>query len=118
MVATAADAARARRAVAGLHVAPAVAAYVVGIIAATRADPDLALGASPRAGLHLLAMARAGAAMAGRSYVSPDDVALAAPGVLAHRLVPAGRQASDAEASAAAARALVRHVASVPVPRR
>lgn len=63
-------------------------------------------------------MARAGAAMEGRSYVSPDDVALAAPGVLAHRLVPAGRQASDAEASEAAASALARHVASVPVPRR
>ena len=117
-VATAADAARARRAVAGLHVAPAIADYVVGIVAATRADPDLALGASPRAGLHLLAMARAGAAMAGRSYVSPDDVALAAPGVLTHRLVPAGRQATDAEVSEAAARALARHIASVPVPRR
>ena len=117
-VATADDAVRARRAVAGLHVAPAVAAYVVALVAATRADPDLVLGASPRAGLHLLAMARAGAAMAGRSYVSPDDVALAAPGVLTHRLVPAGRQATDAEVSEAAARAQARHIASVPVPRR
>ena len=116
-VATADDAVRARRAVAGLHVAPAVAAYVVALVAATRADPDLVLGASPRAGLHLLAMARAGAAMAGRDYVSPDDVALAAPGVLTHRLVPAGRQASAAEAAAVAARVLADCIASVAVPR-
>ena len=116
-VATADDAVRARRAVAGLHVAPAVAAYVVALVAATRADPDLVLGASPRAGLHLLAMARAGAAMAGRDYVSPDDVALAAPGVLTHRLVPAGRQASAAEAAAVAARVLADRIASVAVPR-
>lgn len=116
-VATADDAVRARRAVAGLHVAPAVAAYVVALVAATRADPDLVLGASPRAGLHLLAMARAGAAMAGRDYVSPDDVALAAPGVLTHRLVPAGRQASAVEAAAVAARVLADRIASVAVPR-
>lgn len=116
-VTTADDAVRARRAVAGLHVAPAVAAYVVALVAATRADPDLVLGASPRAGLHLLAMARAGAAMAGRDYVSPDDVALAAPGVLTHRLVPAGRQASAAEAAAVAARVLADRIASVAVPR-
>ena len=116
-VAVADDVIRARRAVAGLHVAPAVAAYVVALVSATRADPNLALGASPRAGLHLLAMARAGAAMAGRTYVSPDDVALAAPGVLTHRLVPAGRQPSDAAASEVAARALARHIASTPVPR-
>ena len=116
-VATADDAVRARRAVAGLHVAPAVAAYVVALVAATRADPDLVLGASPRAGLHLLAMARAGAAMAGRDYGSPDDVALAAPGVLTHRLVPAGRQASAVEAAAVAARVLADRIASVAVPR-
>ena len=116
-VATADDAVRARRAVAGLHVAPAVAAYVVALVAATRADPDLVLGASPRAWLHLLAMARAGAAMAGRDYVSPDDVALAAPGVLTHRLVPAGRQASAVEAAAVAARVLADRIASVAVPR-
>ena len=116
-VATADDAVRARRAVVGLHVAPAVAAYVVALVAATRADPDLVLGASPRAGLHLLAMARAGAAMAGRDYVSPDDVALAAPGVLTHRLVPAGRQASAVEAAAVAARVLADRIASVAVPR-
>ena len=116
-VATADDAVRARRAVAGLHVAPAVAAYVVALVAATRADPDLVRGARPRAGLHVLAWARAGAAMAGRDYVSPDDVALAAPGVLTHRLVPAGRQASAAEAAAVAARVLADRIASVAVPR-
>ena len=116
-VAVADDVIRARRTVAGLYVDPAVAAYVVALVSATRTDPNLALGASPRAGLHLLAMARAGAAMAGRTYVSPDDVALAAPGVLTHRLVPAGRQASAAEAAAVAARVLADRIASVAVPR-
>ena len=115
-VAVADDVIRARRTVAGLYVDPAVAAYVVALVSATRTDPNLALGASPRAGLHLLAMARARAAMAGRAYVSPDDVARAAPRVLTHRLVPAGRQASDASASKAAARALARHIKSIPVP--
>ena len=115
-VAVADDVIRARRTVAGLYVDPAVAAYVVALVSATRTDPNLALGASPRAGLHLLAMARARAAMAGRAYVSPDDVARAAPRVLTQRLEPAGRQATDASASLMAARALARHIKSIPVP--
>ena len=116
-VATADDAVRARRAVAGLHVAPAVAAYVVALVAATRADPDLVLGASPRAGLHLLAMARAGAGLAGRGYVAPDGVARGAAGVRTHPGGPAGRQAPAAETAAVAARVLADRIASVAVPR-
>ena len=50
-VATQDEAQRARRTVAGLHVDPAVARYAVELVAATRRDPALLLGASPRAGL-------------------------------------------------------------------
>jgi MoxR-like ATPase len=69
-------------------VADAVRRYAVDLVAATRTHPDLRLGASPRATLHLLRAAKAAAALAGREYALPDDVqALAAP-VLAHRLLP------------------------------
>ncbi|MEU6930235.1 MoxR family ATPase [Streptomyces sp. NPDC046385] len=75
-------------AVRGVHVAEAVRRYAVDIVSATRSHPDLRLGASPRATLHLLRAAKASAALSGREFVLPDDLqALAAP-VLAHRLLP------------------------------
>jgi MoxR-like ATPase len=74
-------------AVRAVHVSPAVKQYVVDIVAATRASPDLRLGASPRATLHLIRAARASAALDGRDYVLPDDVASLAAAVLAHRLL-------------------------------
>ncbi|MDO4901535.1 MoxR family ATPase [Actinomyces sp.] len=110
------DARAARAAVAGLHLAPAVADYIVALVSATRSDEAIALGASPRAGLHLAAVARARAAMGGRGFVSPDDVARAGVDVLAHRLIPAGHHASAADALAAATRALRRIIAGTPVP--
>jgi MoxR-like ATPase len=62
--------------------------YIISIANATRTSPELRLGASPRATLHLLRASRAWAALDGRDYVIPDDVqALAAP-VLSHRLLP------------------------------
>ena len=57
-----------------VHVAPDVRRYAVDLVAATRASPDLRLGASPRATLHLLRAARAAAALDDRDYVLPDDV--------------------------------------------
>ena len=117
-VATQDEAPRARRTVAGLHVDPAVARYAVELVAATRRDPALLLGASPRAGLQLLAHARARAAMDGRGFVSPDDVARAAPAVLTHRLIPAERHVSPARTHAAAAQALARVVSATAVPGR
>jgi len=77
----------ARAAAAAVRVDDAVGAYVVALVRATRALPSVALGASPRAAVHLLAAARAFAVLAGRDFVTPDDVADAAPAVLAHRLV-------------------------------
>jgi MoxR-like ATPase len=70
-----------------VHVADAVKSYAVAIAAATRRHPDLRLGASPRASLHLLRAARAHAAVEGREYVIPDDLQLLAVPVLAHRLL-------------------------------
>jgi MoxR-like ATPase len=85
-----ADAATVRRLitiVASVHASPAVKEYLVDVTTATRQHPDLRLGASPRASLHLLRAARATAAMAGRDHVLPDDVQELAVPVLAHRLL-------------------------------
>jgi MoxR-like ATPase len=71
----------------GVHVSPEVRQYVVALLAATRTAADLRLGASPRAGLQLLRVAKAHAALAGRDYVRPDDVQELAEPVLAHRLL-------------------------------
>jgi MoxR-like ATPase len=68
-------------------VADEVAGYVVDVVRATRALPSVTLGASPRAAVHLLAASRAAARLAGRAFVTPDDVASVAPAVLAHRLI-------------------------------
>jgi len=71
----------------GVHVAHAVKQYAVDLVNATREAPDLRLGASPRATLHLLRCARAVAALEGRDYVLPDDLQVLAVPVLAHRLL-------------------------------
>jgi MoxR-like ATPase len=71
-----------------VHVSEPVNRYIVEIAAATRSTPELRLGASPRASLHLVRAAKAAAAMDGREYVVPDDVLALAPVVLSHRLVP------------------------------
>ncbi len=70
-----------------VHVSPAVKQYTVDIVTATRTSPDLRLGASPRATLHLIRAARAAAALDGRDFVLPDDIQLLAGPVLAHRLL-------------------------------
>ena len=71
-----------------VYVSDAVQRYAVSVSAATRRSPELTLGASPRATLHLVRAAKARAAMAGRDYVLPDDVRALAGAVLAHRLLP------------------------------
>jgi MoxR-like ATPase len=75
-------------AVRGVHVAEPVRRYAVDLVGATRTHPDLRLGASPRATLHLLRAAKASAALSGREYALPDDVQALAVAVLAHRLLP------------------------------
>ena len=70
-----------------VHVAPAVQRYAIDLVTASRNTPEVRLGASPRATLHLVRAARAAAALDDRDYVLPDDVRGLAVPVLAHRLI-------------------------------
>src|SRR4051794_31291048 len=87
VVAEAADVRAARAAVDGVRVADDVAGYLVEVVRRTRELPSVTLGASPRAAVHLLVAAKAAAALAGREFVTPDDVAGLAGPVLGHRIV-------------------------------
>jgi MoxR-like ATPase len=71
-----------------VYVSPAIKRYAIDLVTATRTTPELRLGASPRATLHLVRAARAHAALSGRDYVIPDDLQDLAVPVLAHRLLP------------------------------
>ena len=71
-----------------IHVSDQVRRYAVDLVIATRNSPELRLGASPRATLHLIRAARAAAALDDRDYVLPEDVQDLAVAVLAHRLLP------------------------------
>jgi MoxR-like ATPase len=95
-----------------VHCSPAVAQYIVELGAATRAHPDVRLGASPRASLAVLQAARAHAVMSGRVYVAPDDVKAVAVASLAHRFILNGGE--DRPAGIAVVRAVLE---AVPVPR-
>jgi MoxR-like ATPase len=86
-VASAADLERAIEAVKGVYVEDSLNRYVVAILRHTRSDSRLALGASPRAGIALMRVAKAHAMMRGREYVIPADVKDVAADVLAHRVI-------------------------------
>ena len=77
----------AQSAASAVHGSEALRRYVVAILDATRADPRVDLGASPRAGLMLFRAAKAMAALDGRDHALPDDVQALADSVLAHRLL-------------------------------
>ncbi len=85
-VADAAELLAMRAAIELVHVAPAVGRYMVDLVAATRRNPQLQVGASPRGSLALLKLSRCRAVLAGRDYVLPDDVKAVAVPALAHRL--------------------------------
>jgi MoxR-like ATPase len=72
-----------------VYVEETVGEYVVSIVRHTRESSLLALGASPRAGIALLRMAKARAVALGRDYVIPEDVQSVAGAVLAHRVIVA-----------------------------
>lgn len=100
-----------------VHVAPAVATYAVSLLEATRTSPLTSLGASPRAGLALLAMARVRALAAGQDAVYPGDVHAMAPAVLAHRIIftdPSARTGALARQQ----ELLEQILGEVPAPRR
>jgi MoxR-like ATPase len=73
-------------AVEDVHVAESIGLYIVDLVGATRANPRVQVGASPRGTLALLKLSRCRAALRGRDYVTPEDVKDVAPSALAHRL--------------------------------
>jgi MoxR-like ATPase len=88
--------------------------YVVRIVEESRRSPDLILGASPRAGVHLLRAAKTAAAVEGRDFVTPDDVKALAIPTLRHRMV----LRAEAEIEGLDADAVCRRVlARLDVPR-
>lgn len=76
-----------QEAVKGVRVEPAVAEYIVRLVAVTRGDSRLRAGISPRGSLTLYRMAQARAWRDGRNFVLPEDVRALATSVLSHRLV-------------------------------
>ena len=78
--------AQARREIRAVRVEPALFDYLLAIVRRTRDWPTIALGASPRAAAALLLVGKGYAAREGRDFLIPDDVKLAAPPVLRHRL--------------------------------
>jgi MoxR-like ATPase len=112
-VATAADV---RSLVAGataVFVEESVNRYVVALLRQTRSDGRLYLGASPRAGIALLRVAKARALADGRGFVAPDDVKAVAEPVLAHRLILAPEARSAGLTGATLVREALEHT---PVP--
>ena len=96
-------------------VSPQVKDYIISLANATRTSPELRLGASPRAALHLLRASRAWAALDGRDYVIPDDVQRLARPVLAHRLLPTAEAIVERHLPE---QVVDRIVAQLPLPRR
>jgi MoxR-like ATPase len=98
-----------------VHIADSVRRYAVDLVTATRGHPDLRLGASPRATLHLLRAGRATAALDERDYVVPDDLQTLADPVLSHRLL----LSAEAQIARRSTSAVVADIlAAVPVPAR
>jgi MoxR-like ATPase len=113
-VASAADLVQAREAVAQVTVAPEVMAYVVDLVRATRALPSAQLGVSPRGAIALLRTGRAWAWLAGRDYVTPDDIKALARPALRHRITVR----PEAELEGITSDTIIETVlGTVPVPR-
>jgi MoxR-like ATPase len=86
-VLTAGECKELRQAADGVHVAEEVREYIASIVRATRDEPTLTLGGSPRATVALFRVARAAALMASRDFVTPDDVKEYSLPVLRHRVL-------------------------------
>jgi MoxR-like ATPase len=103
-----------RRGLMEIRTAPDVLRYLSEVVRATRSFPQIQVGASPRAAVHLLLMSKTMAAMDGRDFVTPDDVKSAAPAVLRHRLILTPEAQVAAETADGV---LTRALAQVEVPR-
>ncbi|HEU4656571.1 MAG TPA: AAA family ATPase [Capillimicrobium sp.] len=104
-VASAEEVLAVQQAAVAVRASDALRSYVVALLARTRDDPRVELGASPRAGLMLLRAAKAHALLAGRDHALPDDVQALARSVLSHRIVM-GPEAVGETADAVVADAL------------
>jgi MoxR-like ATPase len=96
-----------------VHVSQAVETYILSLVRATRDNPAVALGASPRGAMALYRTAQALAAVHGRAFVVPDDVQALIVPTLAHRLMPSGQSRLRGKAVADILKDVV---AKVPVP--
>ena len=76
-----------QQAIEAVHVDESIGRYVVELVGATRESPSVSVGSSPRGSLALVKLSRCRAALAGRDFVTPDDVKNVAIPALAHRLV-------------------------------
>lgn len=106
--------AAARAAADAVHVAPALSAYILDIAKASREHTQLTLGLSTRGALALLRAARVAAGLRGAEFVSPDDVKVAMPLVIPHRLVLASEALLEGSTELSV---MQRLVDQVPVPR-
>ena len=112
-VANAADAISLADEAKAIYVEESLNRYVVALLRATRGDSRLYLGASPRAGIAILRVAKARALADGRDYLEPDDVKAVAIPVLAHRLI----LAPEARSSGLTGEQMVRETLDkTPVP--
>jgi len=102
-----------QRSVRRVYVHEAVEGYILRLTRATRRNPDLRLGVSPRGTLALYRTSQALAAIRGRGYVIPDDVKHLAHPVLAHRLIPSSRTRLRGQTGG---QILSAQIAAVPVP--
>jgi MoxR-like ATPase len=93
---------KARQAIDAVELPEPVARYLIQIVRRTREIPGVALGASSRSAIHLLAAAKANARLLGRSVVTPEDVQKMAANVLRHRLIVEGATPDDIVAQALA----------------
>ncbi|MCB4358131.1 AAA family ATPase [Quatrionicoccus australiensis] len=103
---SAADLPALQQEVAAIHAAGPLIEYVQALLEASRQSPDFRHGLSPRAGLALLAAARAWAWLAGRTMVLPDDVQAVFPAIARHRLFLAQGGQAGAEDIAALLRSV------------
>ena len=96
------------------YLSDSVVSYIVALITATRGNPDLSRGASPRATLSVTAMAKAVARLRGRDYVTPGDVREVFVSTVSHRLLLSPR----AEAQGRTPEQILREILStVPAPK-
>ena len=100
----------ARQSVDEIRVGPEVTAYILAIAKASREDPHLALGLSSRGTLALQRAARVAAGLRGSDFVTPDDVKLVAPWVIAHRLSLSSEAALERRTDQALVRSLLERV--------